>query len=258
MRLKSLSILLLILLMSACDNNEQRSPERVASSVKTKEEIAGFQSKAVSFTGSNGANGEFSYVIDEDWQSNGVLVFLHGSGNAEAYKDNLPSVAAAAKAHGLKAVVVKSASTDSWYKGAAINLLYLEELMQKVLEETGFDKSRVFFAGASGGAVFLSAYFVPSYGYLYSGGAVHLCGGEESLLQDAGGGMTVNPAMRSAFPIYFLTQTGDYMLPQVRRAETFFTANGLRVVAEYPAGDGHCNFDMGDALRTGISKIILP
>lgn len=239
----------------ACDDQKETEPKRSIAPASSIQTIDTFNSKTVSFTSSAGVLSEFTYLIEEDWQPTGLLVFLHGSGNAAGYKGNFAKVATAGKTHNLKAVVVKSASTDSWYKGAEINLPYFKEAMEKISEETGLDKSRVYFAGVSGGAVFLSAYFIPSYGYLYTGGAVNLCGGERSLLGEPGGSMEVNEAMRSGFGLYYLTQTGDYMLDQVKRAETFYSTHGLRVIAEYPSGEGHCGFDMLSALIAGISKL---
>lgn len=212
--------------------------------------------KTASYTSSDGEVGEYTLFAPSDNQARGLLVYLHGSGNAAAYANAMNGIKPVADQFDLIPLLVKTSRTDSWLEGGVANLLYLDEIIEKeVMASLNIDKQKVFFAGVSGGAVFLTGYFVPRYGYKYRGGAICLCGGEMSILNGIGG-IYLNEDLQNYLPIVFYTQQEDYMYDQVKGGEAYYRSKGLKVTAQYPEGGSHCGFNTNQILGEKIQELI--
>lgn len=209
-----------------------------------------------SFRTTKGLQGEYTVHGPADREPRGLLVYLHGSGNAGAYGSGMAAIKAVADEFSLIPLLVKTVRTDSWLQGGIDNNDYLDEILQKdILPVYNVDRGRIFFAGSSGGAVFLTGFFVPALGYKYRGGVICLCGGEMSILNGVGG-ININDDLRRYLPVSYHTQQGDYMYEQVRGGAAYYTAKKMRVKADYPPGGGHCSFDTGTVLREKLAEIV--
>lgn len=102
----------------------------------------------------------------------------------------------------------------------------------------------ILFGGSSGGAIFLSSSFVPSYGARFPGVHAWSCGGDAPwsgrLDWDAR-----DPATRTATKFFFTYGDKDFLVPDITRAIGFYRDAGLaldtQVVAEDAApASSHC------------------
>lgn len=119
-------------------------------------------------------------------------------------------------------------------------------LVQHLTESGDYhiDANHVYFVGQSGGAIFLSATFMPRYGTEYKGGAVMLCGGEPPR-QDLQ--FTPSEEFKDHFAMHFQTTEGEYdrLAPAIRRGfDSYRQILGVteRVTYEKKGDGGHCQF----------------
>jgi hypothetical protein len=129
------------------------------------------------FKGSGGVTSNYEMFLPKDYKN--VLVFVHGDGGARSYDDFLPELKKALAPHGFGALVVQAPDGHAvWHKRGDQNAFWLDELLTKfVVKPFKGSDLKIYFAGVSGGAVFISGQFVPLMGQNYQGGAILLCGG---------------------------------------------------------------------------------
>lgn len=192
----------------------------------------------------------------------GVLVYFHGSGGGPTYASHMELLARLAKPFNLAVVAVQAPDQQNSWAGelpriSAVNREYVHSLLDKVVygAHPSWSRQRTVFVGVSAGSTFLSGDFLPDEIHNYQGGAVLLCGGGSPLVSTAQNTATLNATVRSNFRLYYVIQTGDFLYAQATAAMNQWKRRGLSVTGESPVGSGHCRFDLGKALESGLRYV---
>lgn len=213
---------------------------------------------SVAFTDSGGLAGTYHlYGAGLPTSGAGLVVHLHGDGAYEYLNptDNYclagnRGMVAVAKAKGYALLVPKAPDTTgtvTWWEAGARNAQWLAELMQSVYATYGIDNSKVWLVGYSGGAEFISYYFVPAYG------KARIAGGGALILGGGGGPPAVTPVgwdstFKAAFPMSWVTggqDDGTYSddgfdaLTAASAGRTYYQGQGFTTTLQTPAGIGH-------------------
>ena len=195
----------------------------------------------------------------------GVLVYFHGSGEGSTYAAHMDLLARLAKPFNLAVVALQAPDQqNSWAadlpRTGAVNRLYVHSLLDKVVYgvHPTWSRQRTVFVGFSAGSTFLSGDFLPDEVDHYHGGAVLLCGGGSPLVPSTQNTASLNATVRSNFRLYYVIQTGDFLYAQTTAAMKEWKRRGLNVAGESPVGTGHCGFDVGKALASGLRYVFTP
>jgi hypothetical protein len=195
----------------------------------------------------------------------GVLVYFHGSGGGPTYAAQMDLLVRLAKPFNLAVVALQAPDQqNSWAADlpriGAVNRLYVHSLLDKVVyaAHPTWSKHRTVFVGFSAGSTFLSGDFLPDEIDNYHGGAVLLCGGGSPLVSTTQNTASLNANVRSNFRLYYVIQTGDFLYAQTTAAMNEWKRRGLSVAGESPVGAGHCGFDVGKALESGLRYMFTP
>jgi hypothetical protein len=190
----------------------------------------------------------------------GLVAWFHADGGGAGYADTVRRFGPELARVKLATLAVRAPAGPNWHDAPDVNGPFADELIgSMILPKHGLDRRRVVFAGASGGAVFVSGMFLPRHGAAYRGGAVLLCGGAPSLSKvgrsdtryfDKPAGFT------RAFKLYFKVQKGDYIHQQSKAGAQYYESLGFDVRFEEPSGGGHCGFDMLPALLDGVRAVL--
>ena len=189
----------------------------------------------------------------------GLHVHLHGDGGG-GYQD-FPN---RATRDGLIGVAVLSPNEPGrmpqWARGAPVDHAdFLNELIRnELLNKYNIDRDRIYFSGVSGGAYFLSGYFLPKYGAEYKSGAFLMCGG---MAPPTG---FSDPSFLKDFRIHWQVTAGERpgIMNSVEGAmqayrEGLRAARGLSAQqsVEIKGSGGHCAFD-GLSYTPGIQSML--
>jgi hypothetical protein len=211
-----------------------------------------------SFTDSGGLTGSYHfYGAGLPASGAGLVVHLHGDG---AYEYNNPTdnyclagnrgLIAVAKAKGYALLVPLAPDTTgtvTWWESGARNAQWLSELIQSKYTSESLNSSRVWLVGYSGGAEFISYYFVPAYG------KARIAGGGALILGGGGGPAAVTPVgwdstFKAAFPMNWVTggqDDGTYSgdgfdaLTAANAGRTYYQGQGFTTTLTSPPGIGH-------------------
>ncbi len=185
-------------------------------------------------------------------EPHGLLVYLHGDGGNDYTNDWIfAPIAKLAHAHNLIAMSVLSPNNGTaWYQGPQTNAYFLHKLLEdKVFHDYNIDTTRIYFTGSSGGSQFLTGIFVPKYATNYGGGAFPSCGGADiyNFID-----YQISDYMKEHFKIYYYTQTGDFLYPQVVKSKERYTSLGMKVGGEFPrtcrSSRCHCEFNLSEVM----------
>lgn len=210
------------------------------------------------FTASNGLRGLYHvYAANLDpSRPVGLMVQFHGDG---AYEFDHPDstyslggrtgIRAQASAHNMLLLVARTPDTTgspTWWESGSANADYARDLVRSVvLDRFAVARHRVWLIGYSGGAQFVTQYFLPRYSGLLDGGGVVVFGG--------GGAPRVTPAPFAAdlvrrLPMHWYTGASDNgtcngngydALADVQRGSAYYAARGFVTSVETPAGVCH-------------------
>jgi poly(3-hydroxybutyrate) depolymerase len=208
----------------------------------------------VEFRDAAGLRSTYKITVPADATSKvyGLHVHLHGDGGG-GYRD-YPN---RETRNDLIGVTVLSPNRGQSWNGAAgpQHARYLNELIQNdLIKKYNINLDRIYFSGVSGGAYFLSGYFIPTFGAQYNSGAFLMCGGMAPQQQFA------NPEFLKTFRIHWETTNGERqdILANVRQSIAGYQ-NQLRQVggsaeiqtSTFEGAGGHCIFD-GRTYTSGI------
>jgi len=206
-----------------------------------------------SFTASNGKSSTYKISVPADAREKiyGLNVYLHGDGGGDYkwfFKDN----ANIALTKNLIGVTVLAPNVGrQWYRNGEANALFVHELIQnEILKKYNLDKTRIYFAGTSGGSQFLTGQFIPIYGFHYNSGAVLMCGGPANWQDSLAGG----DEFVKKFKLAWIATRFDFLLPQVEKGIAYYKSKGFQVESEiFPTGN-HCSFKGG--LEAALSQML--
>ncbi|RYZ47065.1 MAG: hypothetical protein EOO72_00450 [Myxococcaceae bacterium] len=122
------------------------------------------------------------------------------------------------------------------------NAAALAEIIETVRRSWDILNGPIYFGGSSGGSIQLTASFLPRYGDRYPGVYALSCGGEKpwsgSMDWDAS-----QASLRGSTKFYFTYGDQDYLIDDIRAAESYFTGLQFPVNDKVIAGAVHCAFD---------------
>jgi hypothetical protein len=209
------------------------------------------------FTASNGKSSSYKISVPADARDKiyGLNIYLHGDGGGD-YKWFYKSNAKIALTKGLIGVTVLAPNIGKqWYRNGEANALFVHELIQtELFKKYNLDKTKIYFAGTSGGSQFLTGQFIPIYGLHYNSGAVLMCGGPANWQDDLKGG----DEFIKKFKLAWIATKFDFLLPQVEKGIAYYKSKGFQVESEILPTGNHCSFPGGldAAMAKMISKVI--
>jgi hypothetical protein len=223
-----------------------------------------------SFTASNGLSSQY-HLFGAGVPTNrpvGLLLQFHGDG---AYEFHNPSssyslggssgIVAQAKSRGMLTIAAlspdKQGSVTWWEQGGA-NADYVRDLVQKVAyDRYDIDTSNVWLVGYSGGAQFITQFFLPKHSSMIDGGGSVVFGG---------GGtprVPVTPfasGLTQKFWMHWYTgleddgRGGSYnALRDARAGSEYYAGRSFRTSLETPAGVGHGGLPFGKVVGQQLS-----
>jgi predicted esterase len=207
------------------------------------------------FSASNGLSSQYHiYAANLSTAAPLCAVFqFHGDGAYE-FKNPASSyslggssgIVAKSRDRGCMTVSVLSpdkAGSITWWENGAANALFFRDLMAKVRSDYNIDSQRVWLVGYSGGAQFVTQFYLPLYSSTIDGGGSVVFGG--------GGVARVSSrpfasGMVSGFHMHWFTgavddgSNGTYnALRDAKAGEASYLAKGFATSHEYPANTGH-------------------
>lgn len=155
----------------------------------------------------------------------GIVIHLHGDG---AYGFNNPNssyalggnegIRAVARRHNMITLSVLTPDRDTgdytwWWQGVGY-AKYIHDLIDHIYGKYNIDKTRVWFVGYSGGAQFITQYYLPEYagsGQVETGGALMFGGGDNPLTGDPERGVVngIPTDFKQRFRMYWGAGTAD-------------------------------------------------
>jgi hypothetical protein len=224
-----------------------------------------------SFTASNGLTSQyhvFGAGVPTD-RPVGLLVQFHGDGAYEfdnpgsSYSLGGPAgIVAEAKQHNLLTIAALSPDKQgsvTWWEQGSQNADYVRDLIQKVaLDKYNIDTENIWLVGYSGGAQFITQFFVPKYsGMLGGGGSVVFGGGGTPRVTPA----AFDPALVGDFPMHWYTGLADdgsdnsyNALRDARAGSAHYAGRGFAATLESPAGVDHNGLPFGKVVGEQLDK----
>ena len=204
----------------------------------------------VGFTSGNGLTSRYHAYAAGAPEPAGLLLWLHGD---DAWEFDHPEdpyvmggpdgVLAVGRARGYVVVSVLAPDpegTVTWWEDGAANADHLADLLTHLGDEYAIDPARVVLAGFSGGAQFITQYFLPEHsGKLVGGGAIVFGGGGAP---ETSRGRPWNPDLPASFFMHWATgelddaehsDEGYDALGQAREGVAFYSSLGYRTSYEW-------------------------
>lgn len=224
------------------------------------------------FTASNGLTSQYHIYaagVPTD-RPVGLLIQFHGDG---AFEFNNPSssyslggpsgIVAKAKEHDLLTIAALSPDKQgavTWWEQGDANADYARDLIQNVaFAKYSIDTGNVWLVGYSGGAQFITQFFLPKHSNLVGGGGSVVFGG---------GGVpraSVQPfaaSLKANFPMHWHTGAADTgtspgwydALADAKKGSAWYSAQGFQTTLETPAGVGHAGLPFGRVVGEQLAK----
>ncbi|MBM3209805.1 ricin-type beta-trefoil lectin domain protein [Candidatus Saccharibacteria bacterium] len=200
----------------------------------------------------------------------GIIVQLHGDAAWEFSRPTsgkLASMAAHADTYDMILVSVKAPDTSgvvTWWEEGASNAAWLQTLLnEQVYARYNIDKSKVWFAGYSGGAQFITQYYTPKYNSTFCGGGAVIAGGggANSRLP---GTISASSNFKKNFKMHWYTGQEDTAanaedkfcgICAARTGAEYYKNQGFTATStQFPAGVNHYQLDEPGVLRAQLSR----
>ncbi|MEN9835235.1 MAG: hypothetical protein RL011_1428 [Pseudomonadota bacterium] len=195
-----------------------------------------------------------------------LLVFFHGAGGGGSYDSFIPELKSAAAGRDVAVMAVQAPNhakswADAFDGPSRRHAEYLSDLLNRKVysEHRQLSPKRTVFIGMSAGATFIGGDLLPDHIKNYQGGAILLCGGAPPrLMGDATTIHKLSDATVKTFKMYFTINIGDFLAEQAYAGTQYWEWRGLKIkIKDFP-GNGHCSFDMKNAVREGLDYIGVP
>ncbi len=198
----------------------------------------------------------------------GLLVQLHGDGAYEFGRPSagkLLSMAAIAKERNMILVSVKSpdrAGSVTWWEDAGVNVPFLQALLDtEVYGKYNVEKNKVWLSGYSGGAEFISLYYVKRQHHTFCGGGALISGGGS--VTQASPAVPFTSGFKGNFRMHFYTGQDDGVGSPInwngytaaQSGATQWRDRGFSVTTDFPAGIDHYELDEPRVLREQLAKV---
>jgi len=218
------------------------------------------------FTAANGLTSRFHAFGDgvPTDRPVGLLIQFHGDG---AFEFEHPEsdfslggpdgIVAQARNHDL--LVIAALSPDrrgelTWWEGGRRNADYAADLLRRVFERYEIDRGNIWLVGYSGGAQFITQFFLPRHSDLIDGGGSVVFGG--------GGSPELSPepfapSLKARFPMHWYTGADDDgrddpqgydALTDAEQGSAWYRREGFDTELESPAGVGHDDLPFGEVV----------
>lgn len=210
----------------------------------------------VSFTSREGLTSRYHAYAADAPQPAGLLLWLHGDGAWEfehpddSYVMGGPEgVLAVGRAHGyvvVSALAPDDRGTVTWWENGVANADYLADLLDQLSDQYAIDSSDIVLAGFSGGAQFITQYFLPEYSGLLAGGGSIVFGGGGAPVTPAQ--QPWNPDLPKSFFMHWATGElddaehsgeGYDALGYAKAGEAFYADLGYQTSHEWIEGKDH-------------------
>ena len=197
-------------------------------------------------------------------QALGLLVQLHGDGAWEFGRPNSAKLAGMrdiARDHNMVMIAAKTPDTDTvtWWQQGRDNAEWLQALIEQVAYQGYWiDTRRVWFSGYSGGAEFLSYYYIDMMSETFCDGGALISGGGGAN-SSVPGDIPASPALKQKFRMHWYSGQDDisenasdgfcgYCAAQ--QGAAYYQDQGFaKVTTEFPAGVDHYELDEVRVLR---------
>ena len=207
------------------------------------------------FTAANGAAATYHVWANGRPAGAPVLVWLHGDGafehtyvNSSYVFGGRAGLQKACKDRGVICVSAQSPDTTgtrTWWENPARNVTYLAELLTKLRRDYG--STRFYLAGFSGGAQFITQYFIPQKSTMLGdeGGAIVFGGGGKPVTPPA---PTFSASFKSGWWMHWATgalddaehsDEGYDALGYAKAGSAWYRTAGFPVTTEWIAGKDH-------------------
>jgi predicted esterase len=199
----------------------------------------------------------------------GLLVEFHGDGAFEffnpdsAYALGGPhGIVASAREHGLLTLVALTPDrrgTLTWWEDGPANAVYAHELVASVIEANGVDRGDVWLVGYSGGAQFITEYFLPTQAGLIEGGGSVVFGGGGAPKVDT---RNLGAELPHQFKMHWYTGEADRGTPpehfdalhQAREGRSWYKDRGFDTTLDSPRGIGHDHLPFGRVVDAQLTQ----
>lgn len=169
----------------------------------------------------------------------GLVLYFHGDGAFEHLNPSfnygmygnrgLPQVANAKGYIFVSALSPDVTGTVTWWESGAQNSDYAADLLQHLITAYNINTNRVWLSGYSGGAVFITEWFLPEYSSLILGGGAVIIGGGN--VPNAGATNNgFSSGFKSSFEMHWLTGAQD---------EGTYTGDGYDAIGAATAGKAY-------------------
>lgn len=222
-----------------------------------------------SFTAPDGAASQFHIYaagIDQN-KPVGVVVQLHGDGAYEFGRPlagKLLAMSAIAEQQNMILISVKSpdrAGSITWWENPNVNVPFLKSILEThVYGKYNIDKNKVWLSGYSGGAEFISLYYVKRQHQTFCGGGALISGGGS--VTQASPTVPFAQGFKDSFKMHFYTGQDDgvgspinwngFQAAQSGAAQ--WRDRGFNVSTDFPAGIDHYELDEPRALSEQLAK----
>ncbi|MFP5416289.1 MAG: hypothetical protein ACLGHZ_05355 [Actinomycetes bacterium] len=208
----------------------------------------------LSFTSAAGVTSQYHVYAAGISEPKGLLLQFHGDG---AYEFRNPTssyslggskgIVAQARARNLITVPVLSPDRSgevTWWEAGARNADFVRDLLVELRARYSVRADRIWLVGYSGGAQFITQYFLPKYSSLITGGGAVVIGGGDRAAVTA---QPFSAAFLAAFPMHWYTGANDTgwddegwnALAAAKSGEAWYAGKGVRTSHEWPAGVSH-------------------
>lgn len=208
----------------------------------------------LTFTSSAGVTSSYHLYASGVTEPAGLLLQFHGDG---AYEFKHPTssyslggaqgIVAQALARNFITVPVLSPDRSgevTWWESGARNADYVRDLLLDLKSRYNIRSDRIWLTGYSGGAQFITQFFLPKYSSLIDGGGAVIIGGGES---PAVTSQAFSESLRSNFAMHWYTGANDTgwdgdgwnALAAAKAGEAWYASKGFRTSHEWPAGVSH-------------------
>ncbi|WP_040159367.1 hypothetical protein [Nigerium massiliense] len=219
-------------------------------STSTRPAEAASTQLGVSFASSHGRS--YYHFYDAGVPGNATLIVLDGDGQ---YGIKHPSssyllggangVVSKAKQRGYNVLAVKTPSGDgTWWTNGVENERYLADVLASVAKTRGLDRNNTFVFGYSGGAQFITQFWLPAQAQNYRGGALMMGGGGRQYNTP-----TFGAATKKQWKLAWITGAADTAanseegydaIGEARRGVAMYRSLGFPTIyTRYPAGVTH-------------------
>lgn len=208
-----------------------------------------------SFTARNGLSSKYHVYSAGVSQPAGLVLQFHGDG---AYEFRNPGssyslggsngIVEQARQRGYITVPVLSPDKKgsiTWWESGSANADYVNDLVATLKTKYRIDSNKIWLVGYSGGAQFITQFYLPKYsGTIQGGGAVIFGGGGTPRV-------TASPfasSLKARFPMYWYTGANDNgssssdgynALRDAKAGQAWYLKNGFATSHTYPANTAH-------------------